>query len=549
MDAPGAERPKTRPPLEHADLELLAGLSAGVVEGGAVGGRDELDCAACKGALEAFAGRTENVVEQLQLWLGAEDAARERAQLLQQVLVARATVVLLSDPAGAGAALASLQRLGFLLGDLVARSAVAPGQGASREQLMAERLREEISRARAADEGVAVLRVRCDAIEKLDLSMGYRAGDELREAIVRRIRADVLRGRDAIGVVSREELVCLVRPVGADGVALLAGQKILKVLAPPLAFGRHAAAPEAAVGIAIFPEHGTDPETLLQRAKAALRAARAGASRCELYRHDLQDADASTLRHVERLRNAIGENLLTLHFQPQADVRSGRIVGAESLLRWHDEVLGQVPPNVAVAAAESSGLIQDLTPWVITAAVQKCAEFQRIDPAFTVSVNVSPSNLHEADLPHHIDRALRTWGVRGKSLVLEVTETAIVRDQKVAMDALRELKKCGVGVSIDDFGTGYSSMYYLVQMPLDELKIDLMFVRGMLESPDHAKIVRSLIELSHNLELTVVAEGVENEAILSALAHLGCDRVQGYHIGKPMPAHELLTRLRSAANS
>jgi EAL domain-containing protein (putative c-di-GMP-specific phosphodiesterase class I) len=204
-----------------------------------------------------------------------------------------------------------------------------------------------------------------------------------------------------------------------------------------------------------------------------------------------------------------------------------------------------VPPNIAVQAAESAGLIDQVSLWVVTSAVQHCAEFQKIVPDFSVSINISPSNLRESDLPFYIDRALRTWGVNGRGLVVEITETAMMVDPKKARDALLELKSYGVRLSVDDFGTGYSSIYYLAQLPLDELKIDLMFVKSMLELPHYAKIVRSLIDLAHNLELMVVAEGVENEPIQDALQHLGCDYLQGYHIGRPVPAEDLKARLRA----
>jgi EAL domain-containing protein (putative c-di-GMP-specific phosphodiesterase class I) len=151
--------------------------------------------------------------------------------------------------------------------------------------------------------------------------------------------------------------------------------------------------------------------------------------------------------------------------------------------------------------------------------------------------------LREADLPFYVDRALRTWSLKGSSLVIEITETAMMVDQAMANEALNHLKTLGLKLSVDDFGTGYSSMYYLAQLPLDELKIDLMFVRSMLEHPQHAKIVRSLVDLAHNLDLRVVAVGVENEPILRALEQLGCDTAQGYHIGKPVPAEDLLPRL------
>lgn len=406
------------------------------------------------------------------------------------------------------------------------------------------RVQRVLSEARAAGDGVALLLVRCGAVERIDAQQGFHAGDRLSNCIGNLLRSEALRKNDLIEPVSREEFACILRPAASEGVAMLAAHRILSVLASPVAFGNKSVATDATVGIATFPQHGGEAEVLLQRAKAALLSAQDQRDRLYLYRQGDSAPSSDPLLYETRLRLAIEQNALTLCFQPQADLRTGRIIGAEALLRWNDDVLGAVPPNVAVAAAESSGLIDQLSFWVITSAVQQCVEFQRINPEFSVSVNVSPSNLRETDLPFYLDRALRTWGVPGDRLVVEITETAMLSDQKSANEALRELKSHGIRLSIDDFGTGYSSMYYLAQLPLDELKIDLMFVRGMLEVPHHAKIVRSLIELAHNLELTVVAEGVENEAILSALAHLGCDRVQGYHIGKPVPAQELMAHLR-----
>jgi EAL domain-containing protein (putative c-di-GMP-specific phosphodiesterase class I) len=186
--------------------------------------------------------------------------------------------------------------------------------------------------------------------------------------------------------------------------------------------------------------------------------------------------------------------------------------------------------------------------WVITGAIQACHEFQKVQPDFTVSINISPSNLREADLPHYVDRELRTWNVRPSSIVIEITESAMMVEQVTSREALRELKALGVKLSVDDFGTGYSSMQYLAQLPLDELKIDLSFVKAMLEQPQNEKIVRSLIDLAHNLDLKVVAEGVETQEILAALDQLGCDHAQGWDVGKPMTAIELTARLRSLKN-
>ena len=277
-----------------------------------------------------------------------------------------------------------------------------------------------------------------------------------------------------------------------------------------------------------------------------MHEARGLRDRISLYMPPAGDAAAiDQLEYENRLRDRDRAEQSRLCFQPQLDMRTGRVGGAEALLRWNDEVLGPVPPHLAVRAAESAGLIDHLTMWVITSAIQSCHEFQKVLPDFTVSINISPSNLREADLPYYVDRALRTWNVRGSSIVIEITETAMMVEQATSHEALRQLKALGVKLSVDDFGTGYSSMQYLAQLPLDELKIDLTFVKAMLEQPQNAKIVRSLIDLAHNLELTVVAEGVENAETLAALAHLGCDHAQGWDVGKPSTLQDLMTRLQS----
>jgi diguanylate cyclase (GGDEF)-like protein len=406
------------------------------------------------------------------------------------------------------------------------------------------RVQEVLMNARSAGDRVALLMAHIAAIDRIDATHGFHAGDELLASVVKQLRSKLLRRFDSIEVVSRDEFICVLRPMPSEGLAMLAGQRVLSLLSAPVEFGESSAMADVAVGIAMFPEHGGDAEELLRKAKHALQSARVHREHLYLYESEGTSQALDRLQYERRLRSALDRNSLELHFQPQLNQRTGKLERAEALLRWNDEVLGRVPPNIAVEVAETAGLIDRLTLWVVTSAVQRCAEFGKICPGFAVSVNMSPSNLREADLPLYIDRALRTWGVRGRDLVAEITETAMMADQLKANEALNELKSYGVRLSIDDFGTGYSSMYYLARLPLDELKIDLMFVKSMLEVSHDAKIVRSLIELAHNLDLEVVAEGVESEPIQMALQHLGCDYLQGYHIGKPMPAEELIKRLR-----
>jgi diguanylate cyclase (GGDEF)-like protein len=410
-----------------------------------------------------------------------------------------------------------------------------------------ERLQGSLAEAQRSGESIGLLLVQAAAVDRIDALHGFHAGDRMSHAIAQLLRSKALRKRDLIEPLSRDEFACVLRPAPSEGIAMLAANRMMSLLGPPMEFSGKSVTPDAAVGIAMYPSQAADASELLQRAKHALHMARGHRDRIWLYTPPAGDGQTvDQLEYENRLRIAIEQNSLTLYFQPQLDIRTGHVSGAEALLRWHDEVLGSVPPNIAVKAAESAGLIDQLTMWVITSAIQSCREFQKIDPDFTVSINISPSNLRETDLPFYVDRALRTWNVRGSSIIIEITETAMMVEQETAHEALRQLKALGVRLSVDDFGTGYSSMQYLAQLPLDELKIDLSFVKAMLEVPQNHKIVRSLIDLAHNLELKVVAEGVESEAILGALTTLGCDHAQGWDVGRPTSAADLMARMRGS---
>ncbi len=415
---------------------------------------------------------------------------------------------------------------------------------------LVSRVQSTLSEARIRGDSVGLLLVHAAAIDRIDALHGFNAGDRMSNKIASVLRTGAVRKNDAVATLARDEFACILWPVPSEGVAMLAAQRIMSLLGrTPLEFGGLSELADIAIGIAMFPDHGQDAESLLQRAQHALHTARGHRDRINIYEIQAAASVIDASQYAARLRRALDQNSLTLHYMPQASLHTGRLSGAEALLRWTDDVLGVVPPYVAVQAAESEGLIDRLTQWVITSAVQQCVDLGTIDPEFSVSVNVSPSSLLEPDLPYYIDRALRTWDVSAGNLTVEITESAMMNDPNAATQRLQELKSLGVRLSIDDFGTGYSSMYYLAQLPLDELKIDMSFVRTMLEVPVNAKIVRSLIELAQNLELTVVAEGVETEAIMDALGHLGCDCVQGYHVGKPAPAAELMARLRKQSQS
>lgn len=406
------------------------------------------------------------------------------------------------------------------------------------------RLQRVLSEAGEAGESAAVLLVHCGGVEKADSRQGFHAGGYLSHNIETTLRTQALRKVDIVESVSPDEFVCILRNSPSEGVATLAAHRINAALASPVTIGDRIIPVDSSVGIAMFPLHGEEADLLLQRAKVAQQTALQKSDRLWLHYADKAISVRDDSLYETRLRLALLDNSLSLAFQAQLDTRTGRTTGAEALLRWSDEMLGDVPPNHIVAVAEQAGLIDRLTHWVIMGAIRWCAQFLKIDPTFNVSINISPSNLREPDLPHFIDRALRTWGVNGGNIVVEITETAMMIDQEAANIALDALKAYGIRLSIDDFGTGYSSMYYLAKLPIDELKIDQMFIRDMLTVPVHAKIVRSLIDLAQNLGLEVVAEGVESEEIQRALQHLGCGRVQGFHISKPASGEDMLARLQ-----
>jgi diguanylate cyclase len=349
-----------------------------------------------------------------------------------------------------------------------------------------------------------------------------------------------LRSEDMLARLSNKEFGFMLPGLASEGHAILAANKFLRTLEDQLNLGEIATHIRPRVGIALFPEHAQHAESLVQFATVARREAETTDNGYAIYSAAF-DKSAMQVRALEAgLKNALRENELMLYFQPQCDARSGAIIGAEALLRWRNTDGQMIPPNLIVEVAEQTGLISQLTMWVVNSALRICAGFIKAGIQLTVSVNLSAANLLEQELPAFVEQALRTWGVPADSLMLEITESAMITDAKTSLEILHRLKSLGVHLSIDDFGTGYSSMAYLKQMPLDELKIDQTFVRKLISVRDDQRIVRSMIDLAHNFELMVVAEGVEDQLTLDMLAEMGCDRIQGYHLARPMPEAEFI---------
>jgi EAL domain-containing protein (putative c-di-GMP-specific phosphodiesterase class I) len=304
----------------------------------------------------------------------------------------------------------------------------------------------------------------------------------------------------------------------------------------------------ASIGIALCPQHGNDPDTLLRHADAAMYAAKRGRSGQAVYSLDQEHTMAERLEMVSALREAISGDELRLHYQPKVECQTGRVRGVEALARWQHASQGIITPDRFVPLAEQTGLIGPLTRWVLEAAVRQARAWLDSGLPLRIAVNLSTHDLQDPRLPAQVCELLERYDVPFGLLTLEITETALLADPGRALETLNELAGRGVEASLDDFGTGYSSLTYLRQLPLRELKIDASFVRGLADAQRDRAIVRSTIELGHRLGLSVVAEGVEDGITLELLAELGCDEAQGYYLSRPLPADELADWLLSADN-
>jgi EAL domain-containing protein (putative c-di-GMP-specific phosphodiesterase class I)/GGDEF domain-containing protein len=477
------------------------------------------------------------------------DRMRFDCMRLQEILRRGALRVFGIDPPHCDEILGVIERLAWLqLGILASLPKQIPtlkpaAPSEPHFATFAERLRALIAvQQRAAGSALAVLVIDCGVVERIDAVWGFLAGESARSRLIQRLRNTVLRAGDVLSEFGRDDLICVLPGIPSPGVALLAAHKIMRVLGTPVRVDDGEIVPRPAIGIAIHPEHGDSPALLLQRAKIACQAALERPEHIAQYSEVLEHTQAESLAYESRLRAALDEGLLDLAFQPQFRLSDRRIAGVEGLLRWDDAELGAVEAKKTIAVAESAGLINEVSWWVLNNALRHCAEFGERGLRLPVSINLSPQNLLERDLPDFIDRGLRTWDLSPDRLVLEITENAMLSAAIEVGETLARLKDSGVRISLDHFGTGYSSMSSLSAIPLDELKIDRSFVHDLHCNAQHDRIVRSLIGLGHNLGLTVVAQGVEHEAVVERLAELECDRMQGFHAGVPLAARDFLAR-------
>lgn len=394
---------------------------------------------------------------------------------------------------------------------------------------------------READGALGVMLVRLQRVREFGLFYGYGAGDALGEAALTRITG-VLRPQDTVVRVGMHEYVAMLPGLRGHNHAALAGARVVRAFESPLPVGERAAPVSVKVGISVHPDHGRDAERLLHNAETAYGASLRDSEDSALY-----DAEGTPpLIPYEALHQAILGNRLQVHLQPMLDLRTRRIVAAESLARWHDDTLGAVAPDRFIPLAEETGLISPLTRWSLNATLRHAARARAIDPDFCFSINLSPRVFGERDLVAQVTSALGIWNIPASAITLEVTENALMEDPKLSLRRLEDLRMEGLGISIDDFGAGYSSLAYLKFFPATELKIDRGFIGDLRDDRRSIQLVRSIIDLGHHLKMRVVAEGVEDAESLAMLAEMGCDCAQGYYIQRPEPADAFIDSLAAA---
>lgn len=489
-------------------------------------------------------------------WAGtvSHEESAERAQRdcrpLQELLRAGALRVYAGDAARCETALAAAERLVavqlVLLADAAARGAQTHAPAATGMVAFTERLAAATEAERAHGAQVALLFVDCGVVSRIDGVWGYELGDEVRERLRARLKSEVLRPQDLIGDAGRDEFACVLAGVQGEGIATLAAEKMLRALDQPLWVDVEELYARPAVGIALHPDHAADAVTLVQRARTACRAARERPGRFALYTGDQEGLEAELLVYENRLRAAIAQDALDIVFQPQFDARTGLIVGAECQLRWRDASLGAVPVEKAIAAAESAGLVNEVTLWLVNGALRNCRQFR--DAAgldLRVGVTLSAKSLRQPDLPDFVASALKTWNLRPSRLSLEITETAVLAASLESVETLKRLRETGVRLSLDDPGAGYRSLAWLSTLPFHQWRIDLASVGDIVESPAHLALVRALTELAHRLKLEVLVASVETQAAVEKLKTLGCDLLQGPHFSAPLEAPAFIRKFRA----
>ena len=392
---------------------------------------------------------------------------------------------------------------------------------------------------------MALLFLDLDDFKHINDSLGHPTGDELLRAVSHRLTSD-LRAGDTVCRQGGDEFLILLGNVGHEDDIAEIGVKLLAQLTAPFVVDGHEISSSGSLGIALYPHDGSDFDELLKKADMAMYSAKsAGRNAMRYFDEGMNVGMQEHVQLVAGLRSALAQDELMLHFQPQFDLASGRIVGAEALLRWRHPKLGLVPPSRFIRVAEQSGLVVGIGAWVLREACRQMKAWHDLGLSdLVVCVNVSPVQFHRNGIELDIINALDASGLQARHLELELTESLLLQDSSAVSELLQRLRTLGVSLAIDDFGTGYSNLGYLKRFEVRRLKIDQSFIRRLPVDKHDEAIVRAIIQMANSLQLTTVAEGVESVEVLARLLDMGCTEGQGQHWSGALPAEEFLGFVR-----
>ena len=402
---------------------------------------------------------------------------------------------------------------------------------------MSEILQELLIHARSINQPLTVCLIEIQQFQNIIASLGHAAGDEVLWEVTRRLTSDIPVS-ERVGRTATDQFLVVLESVGASE-AQARAEAMIEHLRAAFDYSGVSLQVEARAGVAVFPDDGDLPSELLQRAELALYRAKESGSAVGVFVRGDDESHRHQMAILGQLRRAIASDQLQLYYQPKVSLENARMLGCEALVRWNHPEMGFIPPNDFIPHAERTGMIRFITAWVLRSALLQLRAWKQCGFELDVSVNVSPTDLADPSFADSLIQILAETGADSRRLVLEVTESAAMKDLSNTLRVMEQLRVLGVRFSIDDFGTGYSSLSHLKRLPVDEIKIDRSFIQELEARPNDEVIVRSTINLGHALGLKVVAEGVEQPTSFEALKRLGCDLVQGYLVSRPLSASDL----------
>lgn len=411
--------------------------------------------------------------------------------------------------------------------------------------LFNERLRHAIETARRQRKPLSVLVMDLDRFKYVNDTLGHSVGDHVLREVARRLQG-LLRSSDTVARLGGDEFAILLETSAMEPVSAVV-HKILRTLEEPIVFADQPVDVGTSIGVAHYPSHGDDASTILRNADIAMYVAKRNKSGFAVFDPDYDTHQQRHLSLLGELRRAVERGELRVYYQPKVTLATARVGAVEALIRWQHPTRGLVPPAEFIPFAEHTGYIKVITRWILEEAIRQTGEWWSMGLRLRTSVNISARDLMNRELPEMLSTLLERHGAPADAICLEITESGFMEDPAHAQKVLERLRALGLHLSIDDYGTGFSSLSYIVRLPVDELKIDRSFVQRMASDKTTSTIVRSTIDLGHNLGLKVVAEGVEDEEGMRMLQQLGCDHAQGYFMSPPLPPEELLQWLQNSS--